>query len=72
MLLPVPTVSPLGALAGTFVMVLSPMRQLFGFVTISAALGWTILVVVIGYLACAEIAKRLVTATPARPQRTEG
>ena len=61
----------LGALAGTFVMVLSPMRQLFGFVTINAALGWAILAVVTGYLACAEIAKRLaIAAPPARPQKT--
>jgi P-type Mg2+ transporter len=61
----------LGALAGTFVMVLSPMRQLFGFVAISAALGFAILAVVIGYLVCAEIAKRFaISALPARSQRT--
>jgi len=40
-------------------------------VTISAPLGWAVLAVVIGYLACAEIAKRFAIAPlSARQQRT--
>jgi Mg2+-importing ATPase len=54
----------LGALAGTILMVLSPLRRLFGFVTIGASLGWAIVAVVIGYLACAEIGKRFATLSP--------
>ncbi len=42
--------------------------------SISAAFGWGILVIVIGYLACAEMTKRLVIATPRnrREQQADG
>jgi Mg2+-importing ATPase len=60
----------LGALAGTVLMVISPLRHLFGFVSISAQLGWTLVAIVIGYLACAEAVKRLAIPRSARQQRT--
>jgi Mg2+-importing ATPase len=59
----------LGALAGTVILVLSPLRQLFGFVAVSATLGLAIVAVVIGYLASAEVAKRFAIAPPSARQR---
>jgi Mg2+-importing ATPase len=52
----------LGALTFTIAMVLSPLRKLFGFVTLDGSLGWSICAIVIGYLACAEFAKRFALA----------
>jgi Mg2+-importing ATPase len=60
----------LGALAGTILMVVSPLRHLFGFVSISAQLAWAIVAIVIAYLACAEALKRFTIPRSARQQRT--
>ncbi len=59
----------LGALVGTILMVVSPLRHLFGFVAIGAQLGWTIVAIVIAYLACAEALKRFAIPRSARQQR---
>jgi Mg2+-importing ATPase len=59
----------LGALAGTILMVASPLRHLFGFVSIGAPLAWTIVAIVLGYLACAEALKRFAIPRSARQQR---
>jgi len=56
----------LGALAGTILMVASPLRHLFGFVAISAPLGGAIVAIVIAYLACAEALKRFAIPRSAR------
>ncbi|WP_296517783.1 magnesium-translocating P-type ATPase [Rhodopseudomonas sp.] len=52
----------LGALGFTVALVLSPLRKIFGFVTIEAQLGLSICAIVALYLVCAEIAKRLAMA----------
>jgi Mg2+-importing ATPase len=59
----------LGALAGTVTLVLSPLRHLFGFVAVGAALGWAIVAVTIGYLVCAEAAKRFAIVPPSAQRR---
>jgi Mg2+-importing ATPase len=59
----------LGALAGTILMVVSPLRHLFGFVSLSAELGGAIVAIVIAYLACAEALKRFAIPRSAREQR---
>ena len=58
----------LGALAGTILLVTSPLRSLFGFVPLGAALGWSIVAIVIGYLICAEAVKRFAIPASARQQ----
>jgi Mg2+-importing ATPase len=48
----------LGALVFTVALVLSPLRNIFGFVTIDLHLGLAICAIVVLYLVCAEFAKR--------------
>ena len=47
-------------------LVLVPLRKWFGFVAIDAHIGMTITVIVAGYLAAAEFAKRFVVGRPRR------
>lgn len=52
----------LGALAFAIALVMSPLRSVFGFAPIGAQLGLMLAVIVICYLICAELAKRLALA----------
>lgn len=55
---PLLAATSLGALAGVLILVLSPLRTLFGFAAIDARLGFAVLAIVVAYLICAELAKR--------------
>jgi Mg2+-importing ATPase len=52
----------LGALAFAIALVASPLRSVFGFAPIGAQLGLMLAVIVVCYLICAELAKRLALA----------
>jgi Mg2+-importing ATPase len=54
---PVLIATSLCALAAALVLVVSPIATIFGFVPVPTGLTLTILVIVLAYLACAEIAK---------------
>ena len=49
----------LAALAGALLLVVSPIAATLGFVPVSSGLTLTIVVIVLAYLACAEVAKNL-------------
>jgi len=49
----------LTALAGALILVVSPAAATLGFVSVSSSLMLVIAVIVLAYLACAEIAKRV-------------
>ena len=56
---PVLIASSLAALAGALILVVSPIAAVLGFVPVSSGLAITIAVIVLAYLACAEIAKHV-------------
>jgi P-type Mg2+ transporter len=56
---PVLITTSLAALAGGLILVVSPAAATLGFVPVSSELTLTIAVIVLAYLACAEVAKHV-------------
>ena len=56
---PVLIATSLAALAGGLILVVSPVAATLGFVPVSSELTLTIAVIVLAYLACAEVAKHV-------------